>query len=419
MKRRLPRPRDLAPLIRFKRPVLRARDRRLAAALTIEDLRSAAKRRTPRMPFDYADGAADDEISLLRARLAFRDVVFHPSVLRDVSHVSTARDVLGRSASLPFGVAPIGFTRLMHTAGELAGVSAAAEAGIPFALSTMGTASIEDVARTAQQVAPRARTWFQLYIWKDRDRSADLIRRAAAAGMEALIVTVDVPVGGRRLRDVRNGMTVPPTLTPRAVLGTIPHPAWWFDFLTTEPLGFATLDRSSGSIRELFETMFDPSVTIDDLGWIRQEWSGPVVVKGIQSVDDALRVADTGADAIVLSNHGGRQLDRAPTPLDLLPEVAEALRARQSATEVWMDTGIRSGADIVAALAMGARFTLIGRAYLYGLMAGGQFGVARAIHILRTEIERTMQLLGVADLDELQPEHASRLPASHGRSARS
>jgi L-lactate dehydrogenase (cytochrome) len=409
MRRRLPRPQELAPLIRFKRPVLRSRDRRLAESFAIEDLARAAKRRTPRMPFEYADGGADDEISLLRAPLAFRDVVFHPSVLRDVSKLSTVRDVLGGPAALPFGIAPIGFTRLMHTAGEPAGVSGAAEAGIPFALSTMGTASVEEVARTAQQIAPGARTWFQLYIWKDRDRSAQVIRRAAAAGMEALIVTVDVPVGGRRLRDVRNGMTVPPTLTPRAVLETIPHPAWWFDFLTTEPLAFAALDRSSGSIRELFESMFDPSVTIDDLGWIRQQWSGPVVVKGIQSVVDALRVADTGVDAIVLSNHGGRQLDRAPTPLDLLPEVAEALRARQSTTEVWLDTGIRSGADIVAALAMGARFTLIGRAYIYGLMAGGQRGAARSIQILRTEIERTMQLLGVADLDELEPKHASRL----------
>lgn len=405
MKRRLPRVRELTPLIQFKTPVWRSRDRRLASANNIADLRIAAKKRTPRAPFDYADGGADDEIALARARAAFRDVVFEPSVLHDVSTVDTSTHILGRPVALPFGIAPTGFTRMMHTEGELAGVTAAAAAGIPFALSTMGTASIEDVADAARRVAPDARTWFQLYVWKDRARSAELIARASAAGMEALIVTVDVPVGGRRLRDIRNGMTVPPSLTPRTVLDTAIHPAWWFDFLTTEPLSFSSLHRSPGSVKKLFETMFDPSVTIEDLEWIRGQWSGSIIVKGVQSVRDAVRVADAGVDAIVLSNHGGRQLDRAVTPFDLLPAVVDEFRSRSRGPEVWIDTGIMSGGDVLACIAAGADFTLVGRAYLYGLMAGGRAGVDRALEILGGEVERTMRLLGVARLGDLTPEH--------------
>ncbi|MGN6220895.1 MAG: alpha-hydroxy acid oxidase [Microbacterium sp.] len=385
---------------------------RLAHAHTIGDLRRAAQRRTPRGAFNYTDGAADDEISIRRARQSFADVVFHPSVLRDVATVNPAVAVLGQPAGLPFGIAPTGFTRLMHTEGELGGVSAAAAAGIPFTLSTMGTAAIEDVARTGRSISASARTWFQLYIWKDRARSIELIQRAAASGMEALIVTVDVPVGGRRLRDIRSGMTVPPALTPRTIMEMLPHPAWWFDVLTTEPLAFSSLDQSTGSIRALFESMFDPSVTLEDLEWIKQNWRGPLVVKGIQTVGDAVRVADAGADALVVSTHGGRQLDRAPAPLALLPKVVSSLRERGSRTEVWLDTGIMTGADILAAIALGANFTLIGRAYLYGLMAGGRLGVDRAIEILRSEIERTMRLLGVSELSQLSHDHVSLMQRS-------
>ncbi len=402
MKRQLPSPSDLAPLLKFKKPTLSPKRRRLAAALTIEDLRRIAKRRTPRAAFDYTDGAADHEVSLARAREAFADVEFNPAILRDVSHVDTSRDVLGQRVSLPFGIAPTGFTRMMHTEGEIAGAVAAGAAGIPFTLSTMGTTSIEDVAAAN----PHGRNWFQLYMWKDRDRSMALVERAAKAGYDTLVVTVDVPVAGARLRDVRNGMTIPPTLTPRTVANAIPRPAWWFNFLTTEPLSFASLDSWSGTVAELLDTMFDPSVTYEDLGWIRDQWTGKVSVKGVQTVDDARRLAAAGVDAIVLSNHGGRQLDRAPVPFHLLPRVVDAVG---SDLEVHLDTGIMSGQDIVAAVAHGARFTLIGRAYLYGLMAGGRDGVDRAIEILRGQIERTMRLLGVATLDELEPGHVTQL----------
>lgn len=402
MRRRFPRPRDLAPLLRFKRPTLHPTRRRLEKAVTISDLRAIAKRRTPKAAFDYTDGAADDELSLARARQAFLDVTFHPAILRDVSCVDMSVDVLGQRSSLPFGIAPTGFTRMMQTEGEIAGATAAAAAGIPFCLSTMGTTSIEGVATAA----PDVRRWFQLYMWNDRDRSMALVERAAAAGYDTLVVTVDVPVAGARLRDVRNGMTIPPTLTPRTVLNAIPRPAWWFNFLTTEPLAFASLDRWSGTVAELLDTMFDPTVGYEDLAWIKDQWPGKVVVKGIQSVDDARRCADVGVDAVLLSNHGGRQLDRAPVPFHLLPQVREAVGTD---TQVFLDTGIMSGQDIVAALAAGADFTLIGRAYLYGLMAGGRPGVDRTIEILATQIERTIKLLGVTSIDELTPEHVTRL----------
>jgi L-lactate dehydrogenase (cytochrome) len=400
--RRVPKARDLAPLIRFKRPQFDATRRRLGAAFTIEDLRRIAKRRTPRAAFDYADGAAEDELSLQRARQAFRDIEFHPTILRDVTNVTAGWNVLGQPVVLPFGIAPTGFTRLMHTEGEIAGARAAARAGIPFSLSTLGTTAIEDLVTAA----PQGRKWFQLYMWRDRERSMALVRRAADAGFDTLLATVDVPVAGARLRDNRNGMTIPPTLTLRTVLDAVPHPKWWFDLLTTEPLAFASLDRWPGTVGEYLSTMFDPSLTFDDLEWIKAQWPGKLVVKGIQTLDDARAVVDRGVDGIVLSNHGGRQLDRAPVPFHLLPAVARELGKH---TEILVDTGIMSGADIVAAIALGARCTLVGRAYLYGLMAGGEAGVNRAIEILESGLIRTMRLLGVTCLEELSPRHVTQL----------
>lgn len=402
IQRQVPRIRDLAPLIQFKRPEFDRIKRRLDTALTIEDLRRIAKRRTPKAAFDYADGAAEYELSLERARQAFRDIEFHPTILRDVTKVCAGWNVLGQPAVLPFGIAPTGFTRLMHTEGEIAGARAAAAAGIPFSMSTLSTYSIEDVATAV----PQGRKWFQLYMWRDRDRSMELVQRAADAGFDTMLVTVDVPVAGSRLRDVRNGMSIPPALTIRTVLDALPHPHWWFDLLTTEPLSFASLDRWPGTVGEYLNAMFDPSVTFDDLAWIKSRWPGKLVVKGIQTLDDARAVVERGVDGIVLSNHGGRQLDRAPVPFHLLPTVAGELGRD---TEILLDTGIMSGADIVAAIALGARCTLVGRAYLYGLMAGGEAGVKRAIDILQGGVIRTMALLGVTCLEELSPKHVTQL----------
>lgn len=402
VQRRIPKVKDLAPLMKFKTPELNAKKRRLDAALTIYDLRAIAKRRTPKAAFDYTEGAAEAEISLARARQAFEDIEFHPAILRDVSTVSTGWEVLGAHVAQPFGIAPTGFTRMMQTEGEIAGAHAAGRAGIPFSLSTMGTTAIEDV----KAANPNGRNWFQLYMWKDRDRSMQLVDRAARSGFDTLLVTVDVPVAGARLRDKRNGMSIPPALTPKTVINALPRPEWWINFLTTEPLAFASIDRWSGTVAELLDTMFDPTVTFEDLAWIKDQWPGKVVVKGVQNLADAHKLADLGVDGIILSNHGGRQLDRAPIPFHLLPQVSAALGDRM---EIHLDTGIMSGADIVASVALGARFTLIGRAYLYGLMAGGEAGVDRAIQILSEQITRTMRLLGVNSLEELEPGHVTQL----------
>ena len=398
VKRRIPSPKDLAQLLRFRKIILSPRKRRLTRALTIYDLRDIAKRRTPQAPFDYTDGGADTESSLTRARAAYEKLEFQPRILRDVKDVDLSVQMLGKKMSMPVGIAPTGFTRMMQTEGEYAGACAASDAGIPYTLSTMGTRSIEDVAKAA----PGGRNWFQLYMWKDRDRSMALVDRAKAAGFDTLVLTVDVPVAGARLRDVRNGMTIPPSLTSKTILNAIPRPAWWMNFLTTDPLKFASLDSWNGTVAELLDSMFDPTVTYEDLKWIRGQWQGNLVVKGIQNVDDAMMSVAAGADAIILSNHGGRQLDRAPVPLHLLPEVVKAIGDK---AEVQVDTGIMHGADVVAALASGAKFTWIGRAYLYGLMAGGKPGVDRTLEILRTQIIRTMKLLGARTIAELNPDH--------------
>ncbi|MBT0993847.1 alpha-hydroxy-acid oxidizing protein [Cellulomonas sp. DKR-3] len=400
--RQIPKWSELQPLLRPKPIRLDPTERRLADALTVADLRQVAKRRTPRSVFDYTDGAAEAEISLRRARSLFRQLEFQPSILHDVSAVDTTTSMLGKPAAVPFSFAPTGFTRMMHHEGERAVARVAERRGIPYALSTMGTTSIEDVAAAA----PGARKWFQLYVWKDRSAGEDLMARAKAAGYEALQLTVDVPVAGARLRDTRNGFSIPPALSVKTVLDAATHPAWWMNLLTTEPLVFASLQSWDGTVAELLDKLFDATMTIADLEWLRASWDGPLVIKGIQTVDDARRVTDAGADAIVLSNHGGRQLDRAPVPLRLLPDVVEAVGGR---TEVWVDTGIMSGADVVAALALGADATMVGRAYLYGLMAGGERGVDRAAEILTREVRRTMALLGVRSVDELGPQHV-RLP---------
>lgn len=402
--RQLPKWSELKPLLRPKPVTVNPTDRRLEKALTIHDLRAIAKRRTPRSVFDYTDGAAEAEISLQRARRLFAEMELQPSILRDVSDLDLGTSILGGRSELPFAFAPTGFTRMMNHEGESAVVKVAEQIGIPYALSTMGTTSIEDVAAAA----PDARKWFQLYVWKDRDAGEDLVKRSAAAGYEALMLTVDVPVAGARLRDVRNGFTIPPSLTAKTVLDASLHPAWWANLLTTQPLTFASLSTWDGTVAELLDKLFDPTMTIDDLNWLRSIWSGPLIVKGIQTVDDARRVVDAGADAIVLSNHGGRQLDRAPTPLRILPDVRKAVGTD---AEIYLDTGIMSGADIVASIALGADACLVGRAYLYGLMAGGQRGVARAAEILTKEVRRTMALLGVSRVADLNPSHV-HLPAT-------
>ncbi len=402
VQRQLPKPSELLEFMQFKKPSLDFAGNRLQSALTIYDLRRIAKRRTPAAAFDYTDGAAEGELSMTRARQAFEDIEFHPGILTDVSTVDTTTKVLGGTSALPFGIAPTGFTRLMQTEGEIAGSGAAGAAGIPFTLSTLGTTSIEDVRR----VNPNGRLWFQLYVMRQREISYGLVERAAKAGYDTLFFTVDTPIAGARLRDKRNGFSIPPQLSLKTVANAIPRPWWWYDFLTTPKLEFASLSSTGGTVGELLDAAMDPSINYEDLKEIRELWPGKIVIKGVQNVEDSKKLADLGVDGILLSNHGGRQLDRAPVPFHLLPEV---VREVGKDTEVMVDTGIMNGADVVASLALGAKFTLIGRAYLYGLMAGGRRGVDRTIEILSEEVRRTMRLLQVSCVEELEPKHVTQL----------
>jgi L-lactate dehydrogenase (cytochrome) len=391
MKRRLPRPSEVA---RFVAPTFRHRTTdRWSRVRTVADFERLARRRTPRSVYDYVEGAAELELSRDRAVAAFRRAVFHPHVLRDVSTVDTATTILGRPAALPAVLGPTGFTRMMHAAGEPAVARAAGRAGIPYTLSTLGTTSVERLAAAA----PGTDRWFQLYVWKDRARSLDLVTRAGESGYTTLVLTVDVPVAGARHRDVYNGLTFPPTLSGRTILGMVSKPRWLFDALTTEPLAFESLGAAE-DVMGLIDTVFDPSVTMADIEWLRSNWSGSIVVKGIQRVDDAKAVASAGADGLAVSNHGGRQLDRAIAPLELLPGVVDAVG---DSTEVFLDGGVRSGADVAIAVALGARAAFLARPYLYALMAGGEPGVDHLLTLLHDDYVRTVKLLGVTSTAEL------------------
>lgn len=393
LNRRLPDVAELRSLMHFPLPSVNRREARLAQAADVWDLRAIAKRRTPTPAFDYVDGAAGDESTARRTRDVFGQVELVPRVLSPNPEVDLSVSIAGQRSALPVGIAPTGFTRFMHSEGEDGGAAAAKKAGVPFALSTMGTRSVEEVAETG------ARRWFQLYLWKDRDASLDLVQRAWASGYDTLLVTVDTPIGGQRLRDVRNGMTIPPRLNLKTVLDASYRPEWWFNFLTTDSLKFASLSDSATDLPSLINGMFDPNLSLEDLEWIRSVWPGKLFVKGVLTPDDALRMLDAGADGLVVSNHGGRQLDKAPTSLQALPVIRAAVG---DDVELILDSGIMHGSDIIAALALGADFTLIGRAYLYGLMAGGEEGVSRVLELLAEEMRVTLHLMGIGSIAQLK-----------------
>ena len=348
--------------------------------------------------FDYVDGGAEDEVTLRRNTESFSAFELVPRVLRNVDEPDLTTTILGQRAALPFALAPTGFSRMVQHEGELAVARAAARAGIPYTLSTMGTRSIERVAGEAD--GPH---WFQLYVWRDRGLAKELIDRAKAAKYDALMLTVDVPVPGSRERDLRNGMTIPPTLGLRTFVDGARHPHWWWRFLTGDVITFENVsDRaaSPSGVMAFLAAQFDPSVEWDDIEWMRAQWGGPFILKGVMDAQDARQAADLEVDGIVVSNHGGRQLDDSPATIEALPRVLDAVGDR---TEVLLDSGIRRGRDVVKALALGARACLIGRAYLYGLGTGGERGVDAAIALLGDEVRRSLQLVGartVAELDE-------------------
>lgn len=394
---------NLRSTVRFRELKLDPVERRLDRCANVDDLRAVARRRLPGGVFDYIDGGAEDEVTLERNTSAYAGYQFRPRVLRDVSQVDLSTDLLGRRIPLPLVLAPTGFTRIADPDGELAVARAAARLGIPYTLSTLGTRSIEEVADAGE--GPR---WFQVYVWKDRGLVKEMIERAAGSGYEALVVTVDLAVLGRRERDVRRGFTLPPKIGLDTIVDGIIHPRWTLDFVRSEPIKFANVaGRHVGdgtdavALADYVNDQLDPSLSWDDIEWFRGVWDGPIVIKGIQGLDDARRAADVGVEAIALSNHGGRQLDASPAPLELVPRVAEAVGDR---LEIICDGGVRRGADIVKAVALGADACMAGRAYLYGLGAGGQRGVDKALGFLQSEFHRTMALIGVSSVAELGPD---------------
>lgn len=374
--------------------------RRLQQCHSIADLRAQAIKRLPRMMMDFLDGGAEDEITLSDNSRDFDRYRIVPNVLRDVSSVDLSTTVLGQKIALPLIFSPTGTNRLFHHHGEMATATAAAKAQTIYTMSAMSNFSIEDVA--AKVDGPK---WFQIYVWKDREITKEFIQRCRASGYKALCLTVDVAALGKRERDFRNGMTLPPRLTFSSMFDAALHPRWWFNYLTSPRLALANVAGKSGKGFETTTTQaqfsqkqLDPSVTWDDLGWMIEEWNGPFAVKGIMSPQDAIRAADVGAQGVIVSNHGGRQLDQSVSPIAILPEIVDAVGNR---AEVILDGGIRRGTDAIKALALGARACMMGRAYLYGLAAGGQAGADHAVALLRDELQRSMMLMGCRSLSEL------------------
>jgi L-lactate dehydrogenase (cytochrome) len=391
----------LRSVLRFRRLELDPVARRLARAASVADLREIARRRLPRGVFDYIDGGAEDERTMAANEAAFAAATFRPRVLRDVGEVDPSTTLLGRPLPLPLVLAPTGFSRIADPDGELAVARAAARVGLPYTLSTLSTRSIEEVA--AASAGPK---WFQVYVWRDRGLVKEMIGRAATAGYEALVLTVDTAVLGRRERDVRRGFSLPPTIGLGTLLDGAMHPGWTWRFLRSDPIRFANVRQSAGvgdgrtavTLSEYVNTQFDPRLSWRDVEWMRSVWAGPLIIKGIQTVDDARLAADAGVEAIALSNHGGRQLDSAPATLDLVAPVVDAVG---DLIEVICDGGVRRGSDIIKAIALGARACMAGRAYLYGLGAAGERGVDHVLGLLDADVRRTMALVGASSVAEL------------------
>ena len=400
MKRQLPRWKSIKPLLGWGLPKSPFRDRKLNSVVNLAELRSLAKRRVPKAVFDYVDGGANDELAYARSQEIYSRVEFKARVLRDVSVIDLKTKILDKESALPIIFAPTGYTRMMHYQGEVMVAKVCDENNLIYNLSTMGTTSSKEIG---EQV-PNVRRWFQLYLWRDRDQSLKFIEEAKAAGFEGLMLTVDTAVGGIKWRDIRNGLTVPPKIGLKTFVDMALKPKWWFNLLTTAPLEFATFRNFNKPLSEIAAKVFDPAVTFEDVKWLRSVWQGKLIIKGIQTVSDAQELAKIGVDAIVLSNHGGRQLDRSVVPLELLPAVRTAIGPKGNSPEIYIDGAIMSGADCLAAVALGADAVLIGRAYLYGAMAAGKNGVEKVVEILRFEMETALKLMGAKNLSELSPD---------------
>ena len=382
-------------LIDWSIPSLNPYKGQLLRAQSVDDLANIARKRTPKVVFDYVEGGAIDEIAYSRSRAAYSRIEINSRVLRDVSKIDTSEKILGKVVDIPICFAPTGYTRLMHHVGEPAVANVASNKNLIYALSTMGTTSPEELAAAV----PNSRRWFQLYIMKNRSDSLAVIKQAKDNGFEALVLTVDTPVVGLRYRDNRNGLTVPPKIRINTVFAIARKPVWWLNLFTTGKLEFAAFRGWDKPLSQLAGLIFDPATTMKDIAWLRTVWKGPIIVKGIQSVDDAKAVAKLGVQGIILSNHGGRQFDRGPVPLEILPEVVKAVGNK---VEIYIDGGIMSGLDALGAIALGAKAVFIGRAYLYGAMANGEAGVEQVIEIMRREFENGMALSGATNIAEVR-----------------
>ncbi len=386
--------RETLPLLRVARPAAPYGARSLDRCYSIEDVARVARRRLPTGARGYLEGGGEDEFTLRRNRAGFDAIEFLPEMPRDVSQVDTSTELLGRRVPLPFALSPVGAPRMFHHEGELAVARAAGRAGIPYGLSTLATASVEAVA--AQTVSP---LWFQLYVWGDRREIKEAIARARAAGFSALLFSIDTAVRSKREREKRAGLNLPsPQLRLRTFLDGALHPSWAWHFLTSEPITFPNIGPPDHRSRQKLDQMFDGTVCWEDLDWIRERWDGPILLKGVMRPEEAVRAADAGLDGVIVSNHGGRQLDHLPATIDVLPEIVDAVGDR---LEVLVDSGFRRGSDVAAAIALGAKAVLIGRAHLYGLSAAGEAGVRHCIDILAQELKMTMALCGATTIAEL------------------
>ena len=400
MKRQFPRWKNIKPLLGWSLPKDLMADPKLKKVVNLAEMRLLSKKRVPKAVFDYVDGGANDELAYARSQEVYSRVEFKAKVLRDVSKIDLTANIVGQISALPIIFAPTGYTRMMHYQGEVMVAKVCEENNLVYNLSTMGTTSSKEIG---DQV-PNVRRWFQLYLWRDRSQSLKFIEEAQIAGFEGLMLTVDTAVGGIKWRDMRNGLTVPPKIGLKTFFDMALKPKWWFNLLTTAPLEFATFRNFNKPLSEIAAKVFDPAVTFEDVKWLRSVWKGKLIIKGIQTVSDAVELKNIGVDAIVLSNHGGRQLDRSVVPLELLPQVRSAIGAKGNGPQIFIDGAIMSGADVLAAIALGADAVLIGRAYLYGAMAAGKKGVEKVVEMLRFEMETAMKLLGAKDLSELNPD---------------
>ena len=400
MKRQFPRWKNIKPLLGWSLPKDAFADRKLKKVVNLAEMRLLSKKRVPKAVFDYVDGGANDELAFIRSQEVYSRVEFKARVLRDVSKIDLTANIVGQKSALPIIFAPTGYTRMMHYQGEIMVAKICEENNLVYNLSTMGTTSSKEIG---DQV-PNVRRWFQLYLWRDRSQSLKFIEEAQAAGFEGLMLTVDTAVGGIKWRDMRNGLTVPPKIGLKTFFDMALKPKWWANLLTTAPLEFATFRNFNKPLSEIAAKVFDPAVTFEDIKWLRSVWKGKLIIKGIQTVSDAVELTKIGVDAIVLSNHGGRQLDRSVVPLELLPQVRSAIGPKGNGPQIFIDGAIMSGADVLAAIALGADAVLIGRAYLYGAMAAGKKGVEKVVEMLRFEMETAMKLLGAKDLSELNPD---------------